>query len=259
MAKVPNDYELNFLKKCTKEELEPLVRIILGSDQDKNIDKSGRISSELDITPAFNKHFPDHTKYVDEIIEEIQRYGGNSIRNLMRGFGVSYHEELCDVAEKMKVNFNKSRHTDVIEEQLMAKVLEDIWEKMAEEDRQKFIDEVGVKFGMGKGGFAAGVAIAIFRAGGIKSYYLALTIVNSIAKLLLGHGLRLVENAMLVRVLSWFAGPLGWILTGLWIGVDFAGPAYRVTVPACIYIAALRKMKTTEKDLTDAQKKEVGL
>ena len=182
MAKLPNDYELDFLKSCTKEELEPLVGAILGTDDKGNIDRSGRFSSELDKKPAFTTHFPDHTKYVDEIIEEIQKYGGNSIANAVRGMGVSYHEVLCDVAKKMKVNFNAAQTTQTIEDSLLAKVLEDAWEKMSEEDRKKLIEEAGNVFGAKVGGIGAGTLIAIFRAGGFKSYQVALIIVNAVAK-----------------------------------------------------------------------------
>lgn len=247
MAKLPNDYELDFLKNCTQEELEPLVGAILGTDDKGNIDRSGRFSSELDKKPAFVKHFPDHTKYVDEIIEEIQKYGGNTIANAVRGMGVSYHEVLCDVAKKMKVNFDPAQATQMIEDQLLAKVLKDAWEKMSEDERKKLVEESGNVFGLTVGGLGAGALIAIFRAGGFKSYQVALIIVNAISKAILGHGLKFAGNIYLTRLLAVLAGPVGWILTGVWTAFDFASQAYRVTIPACIYIAALRKMKENEK------------
>ena len=247
MAKLPNDYELDFLKSCTKEELEPLVGAILGTDDKGNIDRSGRFSSELDKKPVFTTHFPDHTKYVDEIIEELQKYGGNSIANAVRGMGVSYHEVLCDVSKKMKVNFNAAQTTQTIEDSLLAKVLEDAWEKMSEDERKELIKEAGNVFGAKVGGIGAGVLIQIIRAGGIKSYQIAFIIVNAISKAILGHGLKLVGNIYLTRLLAVLVGPVGWIITGVWTAFDFAAQAYRVTIPACIYIAALRKMKENEK------------
>ena len=38
-----------------------------------------------------------------------------------------------------------------------------------------------------------------------------------------------------------FAGPIGWVITGLWTLADVAGPAYRVTIPAVIQVAFLRQ------------------
>lgn len=37
-------------------------------------------------------------------------------------------------------------------------------------------------------------------------------------------------------------GPIGWAITGLWLAVDIAGPAFRKTVPAVIHVAMLRQM-----------------
>lgn len=44
------------------------------------------------------------------------------------------------------------------------------------------------------------------------------------------------------RLFTVFAGPIGWVLSGLWTAFDIAGPAYRVTVPCTITIAYLRKV-----------------
>lgn len=252
MAKLPNDYELDFLKSCTKEELEPLVGAILGTDDKGNIDRSGRFSSELDKKPTFTTHFPDHTKYVDEIIEEIQKYGGNSIANAVRGMGVSYHEVLCDVSKKMKVNFNAAQTTQTIEDSLLAKVLEDAWEKMSGDERKELIKEAGNVFGAKVGGIGAGVLIQVIRAGGFKSYQIALIIANAVAKAILGRGLSFAGNIYLTRLLAVLAGPVGWIITGVWTAFDFASQAYRVTIPVCIYVAALRKMKDNEKFAKEA-------
>ena len=247
MAKVPNDYELDFLKDCTQEELEPLVGAILGTDENGEIDRSGRFSSSLDKAHAFVANFPDHTKYVDEIIEEVQRFGGNSIANAWRGMGVPYHEVLCDVAEKMKVNFKRTQKTELIETQLLAKVLDDVWEKMSEEDRQKILKEAGQVIGIKAGGMGAAAIVKVLQAGGFKTYKIALIVVNAIAKAVLGHGLRLAGNVYVVRLLAVLAGPVGWIGSGIWTAFDFASPAYRVTIRACIYIAALRAMTANEK------------
>lgn len=254
MAKLPNDYELDFLKTCTKEELAPLVGAILGTDDKGDINRSGRFSSELDKKQTFVTNFPDHTKYVDEIIEELQKYGGNSIVNAVRGMGVSYHEVLCDVAKKLKLNFNAAQKTQMIEDRLLEKVLEDAWEKMSEDERKEIIKEAGSVFGAKVGGIGAGAMITIIGADGLKSYQVALAVANAVAKAILGRGLTLTGNLYLTRILAVLAGPVGWIVTGVWTAFDFASQAYRVTIPACIYIAALRKMKDNEKFASEMAK-----
>ncbi len=44
------------------------------------------------------------------------------------------------------------------------------------------------------------------------------------------------------------AGPIGWVITGALVSINLAGPAYRVTVPACVLIAALRKKLKAEQE-----------
>ena len=60
-------------------------------------------------------------------------------------------------------------------------------------------------------------------------------------KALIGRGLSFAGNALLTRTMSILAGPIGWAITGVWTAVDIASPAYRVTVPAVIQVAFLRR------------------
>lgn len=57
----------------------------------------------------------------------------------------------------------------------------------------------------------------------------------------LGHGLAsVVGKVVLKKTLGILASPIGWAITGAVVSVSLAGPAYRVTVPACVLIATLR-------------------
>ncbi|PDX03191.1 flagellar biosynthesis protein FlgG [Helicobacter pylori] len=62
-------------------------------------------------------------------------------------------------------------------------------------------------------------------------------------------------NAALTRGLSILTGPVGWIITGVWTAIDIAGPAYRVTVPACILVTTLRKKLKAEQEAEQARLK----
>ena len=165
--------------------------------------------------------------------------GGNSFANIFRGHGVSYREMLIDVSDKLKVPYNKQAPTERIEQCLLEKVLEDAWEKMSPKEKDELLENLGdtTKFFTS---MSSGVLISLFRAGGFTSYKLSLIIANAVCKAILGRGLSLALNAGLVRGLAVLTGPIGIALSGLWIAIDLAGPAYRVTVPAIIYIAALR-------------------
>lgn len=262
MARHPADYELDFLYECTSEELDPLVGAILGTVESKDsqgnvingpdghplkeIDRSGRISSKLDGLDVFKKNYPNHREYVDEIIEEIQLYGGHSAVNLFRGYGVLYHEVLVDAAEKQGVNFKASQKTEAIEGFLLAKVLDDAWGKMTPEEREKIM-ESAAGLNLQFGGAAAGALIGVINAGGFASYQLMLIVVNAVSRALFGRGLAFAANAGLAKFVGVIAGPVGWFLAGVWAAWDLGSTAYRVTIPTCIYIAALRQIKKAQK------------
>ncbi len=65
----------------------------------------------------------------------------------------------------------------------------------------------------------------------------------------LGHGLSsVVGKVALKKTLGILAGPIGWVITGALVSVNLAGPAYRVTVPACVLVATLRKKLKAEQE-----------
>ncbi|NHA85627.1 flagellar biosynthesis protein FlgG [Helicobacter pylori] len=55
------------------------------------------------------------------------------------------------------------------------------------------------------------------------------------------------------------AGPIGWVITGALVSVNLAGPAYRVTVPACVLVAALRKKLKAEREARLKAEREARL
>jgi len=232
------DPDLEFLQNVKSENLEQLVEILVYDPKDGN----KRISEELSSKENYIKYWPDHNKYWKEIAEEIQKYGGNSIANFFRDTGVLYKEILMDVCDKLKVNYNKNASTEIIENNLLMKVLEKALEDMTEEERKELLESIGIK---NTTNFSQetllGIFQAVFRAGGFKSYQLTVIIANAILKALIGRGLSLAGNAMLTRTMAILTGPIGWAITALWTAFDIAGPAYRVTIPAVIEISVLRK------------------
>lgn len=228
--------DLEILDELSNEELEVLVKLI--------IDK-GKLSETLSKDVSYKLHYPNHKCYVDKIKEELTRFGGNSIKNFFRGKGVSYRKILIDVCKKTKTSYNNKAPIVRIEKALLEKVLVDAWDKMSTEEKEELLRGGAQNFGSDK--FTVATLIAIFRAGGFGAYRLTLIIANMIAKAVIGRGLSLATNAALVRSLAIFAGPIGWIATAIWTVVDVAGPAYRVTIPAVIYIAALRQVHQSEQ------------
>lgn len=230
------DEDLEFLRKLKSSDLNELVEILKGKNGEE------RIGDFLSTNDLFKKFYPDHKEYIDLIFEEIQRYGGNSILNIFRNGGVLYKEILCDVCNKLKVNYNKAQSTLFIEQALFMKILSDSLDKMSEEELRNISKDLGLnttKFT--SQAIIAALRLAIKRSG-LMAYKVALIVANAIAKAILGRGLSLAANVGITRAIGIFAGPIGLILMGFWTAIDIAGPAYRVTIPAIIQIAFLRQV-----------------
>ncbi|MDL2269328.1 DUF3944 domain-containing protein [Desulfosarcina sp. OttesenSCG-928-A07] len=232
------DNDLEFLRHLKSADLNDLVYCLI-------YDKDGddRLTEELTYTEAYKSYSPDHSKYWDLIAAEIQCFGANTFATIFRGGkGVMYKEVLTDVADKMKVNYNKASDAEKIENHLLMKILTDALEKMTPEELAELAQSIGIK-NTNKITSEAMVGLfqAVFRAGGFKSYQLTVIIVNAVLKALIGRGLSFGGNILLTRTMSILTGPIGWVITGLWTAIDIAGPAYRVTIPAVIQVAALRQ------------------
>lgn len=236
------DSDLEFLRDMTDKDLEVLVETLTGKYGDR------RWTESLTGKDHYKRHYPNHSKYIDEIMEELQRFGGNTIANLARmGKGVLYKEILCNVCDKVKANYNKESPVERIEGNLLVKILEKAMEKMSEEELKKFAKEAGFDTakGFSKQAIFATMQTAI-KVGGFASYKIAVIVANAVAKQVLGRGLTLAANAGLTMAMSVFAGPIGWAVTALW---TIAGPAYRVTMPTVIVVIVLRQRLNSAVDI----------
>jgi uncharacterized protein YaaW (UPF0174 family) len=232
------DEDLEFLSSCTNDELEVLVNIIT-----KDKDGVLRDSEDLTLQPQYKKHFPNHQAYWKLIAADLQYFGGNTIANSYRGHGVCYQEILTDVCKSMKLNPKPT--VNLMERDLLEKFYDSMLEQMSPEEVEALLKTAGLPTqGLSKQVMVLALQAAV-RAGGFASYQIAVIVVNSIAKTLIGRGLALGANAALTRGIAVAAGPIGVIITAVWTGITLAGPAYRVTVPSTIYIALLRKLKET--------------
>lgn len=238
------DPDLEFLKKVSSTDMDGFVRT-LTHDKDGNV----RWTEELTVNDEYKLHHPNHQKYWDLVAAELQSFGANTFATILRGGkGVLYKEILCDVCDKLKVNYNKNSNTELIEQNLMMKIVEDAVQKMSEDEVRQMAEEAGVaNFGSLSKDAALAAFITVFRAGGFKSYQILVIVVNATLKALIGRGLSFAGTATMTRTASVLTGPIGWVITGLWTAFDIASPAYRVTIPAVIQVVALR-----QKVITDA-------
>ena len=235
------------LRTAPNELLGPLVAYLTQHG-------AGRITSQLDRSPGYLAHFPDHQLYADEIAAELQRYGGNTLANLARGGrGVPYWEIAVDVAKRLNAEVRSGMSVAQVEGAILLRVLEQAYSRMSGEERRLLFETLGIEHAAGVPSSLPLVVVqAAISASGIAGYQVAVVVANAVARLLLGRGLSLGANAALTRALGVFAGPIGWTVTGLWTVAELAGPAYRVTIPAVIQVAAIRLSAATDAPAPDA-------
>ena len=244
------DGDLEFLGQMESADLNDLVLCLI-----HDRDGAERMTGELLKSELYKKHQPDHHQYWQEIAAEIQCFGANTFATMFRsGKGVLYREVLTDVCSRVKVKFNKDASVNDIENELLMKILSDSLKKMSEEELRQLAGTMGLANSETMTPeILLGTFQLAFVAGGFMSYQLALTVANAVANFLFGRGLALAGNITLSRGLAVLAGPIGLILTGIWTAVDIAGPAYRVTIPAVVLVATLRrKWQSQQEKKTEA-------
>lgn len=233
--------DLKFLEECSNEQLKLLADFIIFDNDGKK-----RLTEELSKVDNFESNYPNNIKILlPNIIDELQRFGGNSIFNRWRGHGVSYREILEDVCKKLKVNYNKANSTELLEQYMLQKFLIMSIDKMTDEDARHLSanltkDALKNQIGMLKSGSPIFIRL------------ITMLVANLAAKWGLKQAAGLAARFAGSRAFAVLTGPIGWILTGIWTAFDIAGPAYRVTVPCTITIAYLRIISAkTDDELND--------
>lgn len=179
------------------------------------------------------------------IAEELQRFGGNSLFNLIRGgAGVTYREILIDVASHVKAEVGRNSTCAEIELSVLEAVLKQSLAKMTEPEIAELFKEFGSTYAAGSGPAVAAALIAAAKLSGFGIYKFSAVVANAVAKAILGRGLAFGAAAGLMRGISVLTGPVGWAITAIWTIFDLGSPAYRVTVPCVIQIAYMRQKAT---------------
>ena len=225
-----NDSDLDFLQHCSEEQLANFARLLTHNEKGKT-----RLSSVLmrnELFKSMEGHPEQHRRNGQLIAGELQHFVGDSIANKLRGHGKLYRAILLDVSKRLKLKADKEMSTFEIEQQLLEQFLRNTWKNMDEEHKQEFLHAVDVRVNeleellpllMKDKLLAKGVSHLL-------SSQLTRILRTHAAMSVLGHGL--LRGAGL-------GGPVGAALNGV---KAVSGSAYRVTIPAVLQIACLRRM-----------------
>lgn len=93
------DKNLEFLSNCSNENIKLLADfLVYGSDG------KARLTEELSAKQSYRENYPNNmVAIVPDIVDELQRFGGNTIMNMLNGHGAPYRTILEDVCKKLKV------------------------------------------------------------------------------------------------------------------------------------------------------------
>ncbi|WP_338297378.1 acidic protein MsyB [Escherichia coli] len=225
-----NDSDLDFLQHCSEEQLANFARLLTHNEKGKT-----RLSSVLmrnELFKSMEGHPEQHRRNWQLIAGELQHFGGDSIANKLRGHAKLYRAILLDVSKRLKLKADKEMSTFEIEQQLLEQFLRNTWKNMDEEHKQEFLHAVDARVNeleellpllMKDKLLAKGVSHLL-------SSQLTRILRTHAAMSVLGHGL--LRGAGL-------GGPVGAALNGV---KAVSGSAYRVTIPAVLQIACLRRM-----------------
>lgn len=239
MAVYRNDPDLNLLGQCSNEELQLLVSILITDPRDGDT----RWTESLTSTPEYRLLAPEHRRYWQLIAAEFQRYGANTLVSLIRlGQGVTYREILEDVCDKLNVNYNLKSTTETIELCLLMKVLEKSLDQMTPEELATFSRNMQLDLTNPTPQLILMAVQAAIRSSSLAALELA-TVLSASVITSLGGIATWGTVVVATRALSVIAGPVAIALSSAWMISDIAGPAYRVTIPACIIVAWLRQQR----------------
>lgn len=235
------------------KDLEPLLRYadnemlgVLVKYLTTDKDGKTRYAETLTSDKQFKAAKDNYQQVWQLIAGELQHFGGDTLVNLFRRSGVEYREILTDVCKKLKIKTDYKADTVKIEQALLAKLFADSWEKMSDSERDALREELKIDASLTSSAALTAI-IAAIRMGGFMSYQVAMIVANAVAKALLGRGLTLAAKAGLARAIGVFAGPIGIAITVLFIPA-ISGPAFRVTLPAVVQIAAMRQQMLNEEE-----------
>lgn len=229
-----NDFEI--LDKLTNEELDVIVKLII---------EKGWQTETLSKDKNYKKYYPDHRKYVDSIKTELSLMGGNTIANVARflmgkSSSISYREMLKDVCKKLDIEYEESTIDEELEHDLLATILKRAFDKLSEVEQNVVLE---ILKDNSNGMTANNLFYKIFADDKKKKYLLAVLISNTLSKTMCGKDLSLLKDIEIINELKVLTAPLSSILINVDKTYDITGPAYRITLPAIVYMAAMKEIK----------------
>lgn len=228
------DEDLEFLGECSDEQLAKLAEIIIKDDDGKF-----RRTEEVTETNEHKRYKENYSKYWEIIVGDFQKFGGNTIANWRRGGkGIEYNEILNDILGSSFSNLSVFEK----EKELLKRAFSIILSESDQEKRRVISKEINFE-----GATRQVKTIMNFIEQKINDinfdYKITNIILNSITTKRIDYSLIKEFDTH-----STFEGTnIINSIVPIWVINLALGEARRVTIPASIVIACLRKILNYEK------------
>lgn len=236
------------LQKCTKSDFEYLSEV-LDSYVSFTDDKKRK---ELLVCYPYGRE-----QLIELVDKQIRYYGSSDVAYLFKAIfkndaGVSANELISDVASKMKIKLKMGASVERSLEILTTSIVEKELHDKKPEELKKYFKQIGVGdaeidqiVDFMKANAKVAVLPFLLKMLGAKiTFSIVQGIVISIIAQFIGRKAAEQLIKELVKRNPWLnaLGPVIWVISGSWLAFDLQGPAYRKTVPICLYlgIVALR-------------------
>jgi uncharacterized protein YaaW (UPF0174 family) len=239
--KYREDHDLAFLQLSDQEDLEALAWMLTHDSDDKP-----RYAQELLDDKNFRQNQDELQKAWTSIVAELQKFGGDAIANTVRGYGVLYREILDDVCSRMGIKDKAAKDVAERENQLLKAVMTKYFASASAADIEQFLENAELEATAHQK--MTGEEIMALLG---KDFRISLLIAQS-AAFAVQQAVKGLGAAAAVRYGAAFIPGLNLVMAPLAV-TALTGPAYRVTMPAVLQIAYMRR-----KALADSFK-EVAL
>lgn len=236
----------DILKKCNKEDFEYLDAVLDSYVAFTNDSKRKQIIKESFLNPNKKREL------ISLVDKQIRYYGSSDLAYVFRSIfnndgGVSGLELVGDVADKLKHKLKHSNSVEsnleslavaIVNKELISKKPEELIEAVRKMDIMSDQDLNQFKEHIKKSGSAIALPVFLKMLGpkvtlklieniliGVISYFIGATAARQIVT-------EILKRNPLLNAL----GPVVWVVSGTWLAFDMQGPAYRKTIPICLYL-----------------------
>lgn len=198
--------------------------------------------------------------------KQIRYFGSSDLAYLARSLfdsdgGVSANELIADVCAKSKVKIKLGGSVESRLEKLVAAVVEKELLSKSPEELAKAFKEMGIEdvdremiMEHLKSNGKVAILPIIFQILGPKvALGIIEVIIISIIAQIIGREAAKALVQEIVKRNPWLnaLGPWMWALSAAWLAFDVQGPAYRKTVPICLYLGVVGLRDGPETSITD--------